>query len=58
MSEKLKIFIEKSPLNYLRIVDEVGRDGNEGMICYAMGASGSKQGNRIRKTEGRKMSAI
>ena len=53
MSKKLKIFIEKSPQNYLRIVDEVGRDGNEGMICLCHGRIWFKAGQKERE-DGRK----
>ena len=53
MSEKLKIFIEKSPQNYLRIVDEVGRDGNEGMICLCHGRIWFKAGQQNQE-DGRK----
>ena len=53
MSGKLKIFIEKSPRNYLKIVDEVGSDGNEGMICLCHGLIWFKAGQRDQE-DGRK----
>jgi hypothetical protein len=40
-------------LNYLRIVDEVGRDGNEGMICLCHGRIWFKAGQQNQE-DGRK----
>lgn len=56
MSERLKVFIEKGPKSYLKIVDEVGNKGNEGMICLSHGHIWFKAREKKQK-DGRKKNA-